>query len=86
MILGDRVRVQRQTRHSGYRNFKGTIQTTIRDQSLSNITCKLRMMRGGTLLTLVHKVKGQGQIRHSVYKPLLAQYRQVFVPNHFQTV
>ena len=29
-----------------------TIQTTAFDQSLSNFTCKLWMMRGGTLLIL----------------------------------
>ena len=45
----------------------GTIQTTIFARSLSNFTCKLRMMRGGTLLILGCGVKGQGQLLHSVY-------------------
>ena len=34
-----------------------TIATTVFDQSLSNFTCKLSMMRGGTLLILGHEVK-----------------------------
>ena len=38
----------------------GTIATTVLAQSLSNFTCKLWMMRGGTLLILGHGVKGQG--------------------------
>ena len=45
-----------------------TIATTVFAQSLSNFTCKLCMMRGGTLLILGHWVKGQGQLSHSVYK------------------
>ena len=38
----------------------GTKQTTILVQSLSNFIWKLWMMRGGTLLILSHRVKGQG--------------------------
>ena len=56
-----------------------TIATTVLAQSLSNFTCTFTMMRGGTLLTLGHGVKGQGQLWHSVYKPLWARLRQVFV-------
>ena len=62
-----------------------TIQTTVFVQSLSNFTCRLWMMRGGTLLILGHGVKGQGQLWHSVYKTLWAGYRQKFLFNHFQT-
>ena len=62
-----------------------TIKTTAFVQSLSNFTCKLWMMRGGTLLILGHGVVGQGQLRHSVYKALWAQYRLQFMSNHFQT-
>ena len=40
----------------------GTIATTVFAQSLSNFTCKLWMMRGGTLFILGHGVKGQGQL------------------------
>ena len=40
----------------------GTIQTTVFARSLSNFTCKLFMMRGGTLLIWGHKVKFQGQL------------------------
>ena len=43
------------------------------------------MMRGGTLLILGHRVKGQGQLWHSEYKALWAQYRLQFMSNHFQT-
>ena len=39
----------------------GTITTTVFARSLSNFTCKLGMMRGGTLLILGHGVKGHGQ-------------------------
>ena len=39
-----------------------TIATTVLDQSLSNFTCKLWMMKGGTLLILGHGVIGQGQL------------------------
>ena len=48
-------------------------------------TCQLWVMRWGTLLILDHGVKGQGQLCHSVYKALWAQYRLQFLPNHFQT-
>ena len=48
----------------------GTIATTVFARSLSNFTCKLWMMRGGTLSNLGHGVKGQGQLCHSVYKTL----------------
>ena len=37
-------------------------QTTVFAQSLSNFTCKLLMMRAGTLLILSYRVKGQGQL------------------------
>ena len=63
----------------------GRIQTTVFARSLSNFTCKLWMMRGGTLLILGHRVKGQGQLRHSVYKTLWAGYRLHFFLDHFQT-
>ena len=54
-------------------------------KSLSNFTCKLWMMRVGTLLIWGHRVKGQGQLWHSVYKTLWTRYRLQFLPNHFQT-
>ena len=54
-------------------------------QSLSNFTCKLWMMRRGTLLILGHGVKGQGQLWHSMFKTLWAGYRLQFLLNHFQT-
>ena len=63
----------------------GTIATTVFAQSLSNFTCKLWMMRGGTLLIMGHGVKGQGQLCHSVYKTLWAGYRLQFLLNHFQS-
>ena len=47
-----------------------TIATTVFAQSLSNFTCKLWMIGGGTLLILGHGVKGQGQLWHSIYKTL----------------
>ena len=50
-----------------------------------NFTCKLFMMRGGTLLILGQRVKGQGQLGHFVYKTLWARYRLQFLPNYFQT-
>ena len=50
-----------------------TIATTVFAQTLSNFTCTFAMMRGGTLLILVHGVKGQGQLWHSVYKTLWAR-------------
>ena len=62
-----------------------TIQTTVFAQSFSNFSCKLWMMRGGTLLIFGHGVKGQGQLWHSVYKTLWTRYRLQFLPNHFQT-
>ena len=52
-----------------------TIATTVFDQSLSNFTCKLWMMRGGTLSILGHGIKGQSQLWHSVYKTLWTRYR-----------
>ena len=39
-----------------------TIAITVFVQLLSNFTCKLCTMRGGTLLILGHGVKGQGQL------------------------
>ena len=62
-----------------------TIATTVFAQSLSNFTCKLWIMKKGTLLILGHGVKGQGQLWHSVYKTLWTRYRLQFLPNHFQT-
>ena len=44
---------------------------------LSNFTCHLFMMRGGTLLILGHGVKGQGHLWHFVSKTLWARYRLV---------
>ena len=61
-----------------------TIATTIFAKSLSNFTCKLGMMRKGTLLILGHRVKGQGQLWHSVYKTLWTWYILQFLSNHFQ--
>ena len=61
------------------------IKTTVFAKSLSNFTCKLCMMRGGTLLILGHGVKGQGQLWHSMYKALWAEYRLQFMSNHIQT-
>ena len=52
-----------------------TIATTVFDQSLSNFTCQLWMMRGGTLLILGHGIKGQSKLWHSVYKTLWTRYR-----------
>ena len=51
------------------------IATTVFDQSLSNFTCMLWMLRGGTLSILAHGIKGQSQLRHSVYKTLWTRYR-----------
>ena len=62
-----------------------TIATTVFAQSLSNFTCKLWMMRGGTLLILGYGVKGQGQLWHSVHKTLWTRYRLQFLLNRFQT-
>ena len=53
-----------------------TIATTVFDQSLSNFTCKLWMMRGRTLLISGPGIKGQSQLWHSVYKTLWTRYRQ----------
>ena len=39
-----------------------TWATTVFAQSLSNFTCKLWMMRGGTLFILGHRIKGQRQL------------------------
>ena len=58
-----------------------TIQTTVFAQSLSNFTCKLSVMRGGTLLIMGHGIKGQGQLWHSVYMTLQSWYRLQFMPN-----
>ena len=43
-----------------------TIATKVFVKSLSNFTCKLWMMRGGTLLILGHGVKDQGQPCHCI--------------------
>ena len=63
----------------------GTIQTTVFARSLSSFTCTLLVIRGGTLLILGHGVKGQGQIWHSVYKTVWAQYILPLYSDHFQT-
>ena len=52
-----------------------TIATTVFYQSLSNFTCKLWVMRGGTISILGHGIKGQSQLWHSVYKTLWTRYR-----------
>ena len=63
-----------------------TIATSIFAQSLSNFTCTFAMRRGGTLLILGHRVKGQGQLWHSVYiKSCGHNSDYSFLPNHFQT-
>ena len=54
-------------------------------QLLSNFTCKLWMIRGGTLLIWGHGVKGQSQLWRSLYKTLWTRYRLHFMPYHFQT-
>ena len=46
-----------------------TIATTVFDQSLSNFTCKLWMMRGGTLLILGHGIKGQSNFGTLCIRP-----------------
>ena len=66
------------------KDLAGTIATTVFAQSLSNFTCKLWMMRGGTLLILGHRVKGKGQLWHSVYKTLWAGYGSQFLFNHYK--
>ena len=63
----------------------GTIQTTVFARSLSYFTCTLLMMRGGTLLIWGHRVKGQGQLWHSVYKTLWAWHRLQFYSDHFHS-
>ena len=77
--MGHEVKGQGQLWHSMYRTLWArfcvsvtlflvdTIATTVFAQSLSNFTCKLWMMRGGTLLILGHGVKGQGQLWRSMY-------------------
>ena len=52
--------------------------TTVFAKSLSNFTCNLWMVRGGTLLILGLRVKTQGQLWHSVYKTLWTRYRLQF--------
>ena len=42
-------------------------------------------MRGGTLLILGHRIKGQGQLWLCVYKTVWAGYRVQFSLSHFQT-
>ena len=63
----------------------GKILATVFARSLTNFTCKLFMMRGGTLFILGHGVKGQSQLWHFVYKTLWARYRLQFLRDHFQT-
>ena len=55
-----------------------TIETTVFAQSLSNFTCKLWLMRGGTLLILGCGVNGQGDLWHSSCEALWAGYRLQF--------
>ena len=57
----------------------GRIQATVFAQSLSIFTCKLLIIRGGTVLILVYGVKGQGQLWQSV-KPCIdtIQYKLQF--------
>ena len=62
----------------------GRIQTTVCAQSLSNFTCKLWMMRGGTLLILGHGVKVKVNFNTLLYKTLWAQYRLQFCPITFK--
>ena len=71
--FGSRGQRSRLTLALCVKDLVGTIATTDFAQSLSNFTCKLWMMRGGTLLILGHGVKGQGQLWHSVYKTLWAR-------------
>ena len=47
----------------------GRIQTTVLVRSLSNFTCKLWRMRGGTLLIFGHGVKGQVNFGTLCIKP-----------------
>ena len=60
--------------------------TLVFAQSLSNFTCKLFLMRGGTLLILGHGVRGQGQIWQSIFKTLWTSYTLQFLLNHFHTL
>ena len=53
----------------------GRIQTIVFAQSLSNSTCKLWMIWGGTLLILGQRVKGQRFLWYSMYKTLWTPYR-----------
>ena len=64
-----------------------TIQTTVFAQSFSNFSCKLWMMRGGTLLIFSHGVTGSKVKVNfgTMYKTLWTGYRLQFLPNHFQT-
>ena len=48
--------------HFVYKSHVGTIQKTVLAQSLSNFTCKLFMMRGGTLSILGHVINSQGHV------------------------
>ena len=75
MILGQR---SRSTSALCVYDFVDMIQTTVLAQSLSDFTCKLWIIRGGTLMILDHGVKGQGQLWHSVYKILWTRYRLQF--------
>ena len=71
--FGPRGQRSRSTLALCVQDFVDTIQTTFFAQSLSNFTCKLWMIRGGTILIWGHGVKGQGQLWHSVYKTLWTQ-------------
>ena len=61
-----------------------TIQTTFFAQSLSNFTCKLMTMRGGTLVILGQKIKAQGQLwppgrgNHTLHCPLKIDSKEFF--------
>ena len=72
LVTGSKVKVNFGTisiRHCGH-------DRLVFAKSLSNFTCKLRVMRGGTVLIMGHGVKGQGW--HSLYKTLWAGNRLVF--------
>ena len=47
---------------SRMRNFVGLIQAEFYDRPLSKFTCKLLIMRGGTVFILGHWVKDRGQL------------------------
>ena len=83
--FGSRGQRSRSTLALCVKNLVDTIQTTVFAKSLSNFTCKLWMMRRGTLLILGHRDKGQGQLWQSAYKPLWTWQRLQFLSNHFQT-